>query len=94
MGNCQSLFGISVKRLGLGVTYAIIVVLGAVLGTLVPLSVGQINSLSRSSLSIILARVLLMILGIALAPWGGHSREQNAGDNRSSFQNKGYPMRC
>jgi L-rhamnose-H+ transport protein len=90
-GIAQVLFGISVKRLGLGVAYAIIVGLGAVLGTLVPLFVGQISSLNRFSLSAILAGVLLMILGIALTAWGGHLREQNTKDNRSSFQSKGYP---
>jgi L-rhamnose-H+ transport protein len=90
-GIAQVLFGISVKRLGLGVAYAIIVGLGAVLGTLVPLFVGQISSLSRSSLFAIMAGVLLMILGIALTAWGGHLREQNTGDNSSSIQNKGYP---
>src|SRR5260370_13052465 len=37
----QILFGISVKRLGLGVAYAIIVWLGALLGTLMPLQVQQ-----------------------------------------------------
>src|SRR5260370_42063132 len=40
-GVAQILFGISVKRLGLGIAYAIIVGLGAVLGTLVPLFVQQ-----------------------------------------------------
>jgi len=90
-GIAQVLFGISVKRLGLGIAYAIIVGLGAVLGTLVPLFVGQIKSLSQTSLSIILAGVLLMILGIALTAWGGHLREQNTGDDSLSFQNKGYP---
>src|SRR5438045_3487851 len=36
-GIAQVLFGISVQRLGLGLAYAIIVGLGAMLGTLVPL---------------------------------------------------------
>ena len=42
-GIAQILFGISVERLGLGVAYAIIVGLGAVLGTLVPLFLDQRN---------------------------------------------------
>jgi L-rhamnose-H+ transport protein len=90
-GIAQVLFGISVKRLGLGVAYAIIVGLGAVLGTLVPLFVGQANSISRTSLSLILIGVLLMIFGISVTTWGGHLREQNAKGNTASFQNKGYP---
>jgi len=40
-GIAQVLFGISVTRLGLGLAYAIIVGLGALLGTLVPLFVQQ-----------------------------------------------------
>src|SRR5712675_1752688 len=40
-GIAQVLFGISVIRLGLGLAYAIIVGLGALLGTLVPLFVQQ-----------------------------------------------------
>ena len=38
-GIAQVLFGLSVQRLGLGLAYAIIVGLGALLGTLVPLFV-------------------------------------------------------
>jgi L-rhamnose-H+ transport protein len=78
-GIAQVLFGISVKRLGLGVAYAIIVGLGAVLGTLVPLFVGQIQPLSLFSLSIILAGVLLMILGIALTAWGDTYESKTSG---------------
>ena len=48
-GIAQVLFGLSVERLGLGQAYAIIVGLGAVLGTLVPLFVqhrGQIGGIA------------------------------------------------
>jgi L-rhamnose-H+ transport protein len=75
-GVAQILFGISVRRLGLGVGYAIIVGLGAVLGTLVPLFVGQRTLVSHAALTEILAGVLVMVLGIVLTAWGGQVRER------------------
>jgi multidrug transporter EmrE-like cation transporter len=94
-GIAQILFGISVMRLGLGIAYAIIVGLGAVLGTLVPLFVEQHNAISSNSLSILLFGILLMVLGITLTAWGGHLREQSTGTGDSRPQAKeqirGYP---
>src|SRR5580700_5218726 len=45
-GIAQVLFGISVQRLGLGLAYAIIVGLGALLGTLVPLFIQHRSQVS------------------------------------------------
>jgi L-rhamnose-H+ transport protein len=74
-GIAQVLFGISVHRLGLGLAYAIIVGLGALLGTLVPLFVQHRSQVSRFALFDILAGVTLMIVGIGLSTWGGQIRE-------------------
>src|SRR6266849_10331103 len=68
-GIAQILFGVSVKRLGLGVAYAIIVGLGAVLGTLVPLFVGQHAAAKEHSLGYILVGVVVMVAGIFLTAW-------------------------
>jgi L-rhamnose-H+ transport protein len=73
-GIAQILFGISVRRLGMGVGYATIVGLGAVLGTLVPLFAGQ-RTVSRAALTAILLGVLVMVAGIVLTAWGGKVRE-------------------
>jgi L-rhamnose-H+ transport protein len=89
-GIAQVLFGISVARLGLGVAYSIIVGLGAVLGTLVPLFVEQRKSVSTGALSYLLAGVLLMVLGIALTAWGGHLREKGARGDGPPVQSRGY----
>jgi L-rhamnose-H+ transport protein len=89
-GIAQVLFGISVARLGLGVAYSIIVGLGAVLGTLVPLFVEQRKSVSTGALSYLLAGVSLMVLGIALTAWGGHLREKGARGDGPLVQRRGY----
>jgi L-rhamnose-H+ transport protein len=89
-GIAQVLFGISVARLGLGVAYSIIVGLGAVLGTLVPLFVEQRKSVSMGALSYLLAGVLLMVLGIALTAWGGHLREKGARGEGPLIERRGY----
>jgi L-rhamnose-H+ transport protein len=89
-GIAQVLFGISVARLGLGVAYSIIVGLGAVLGTLVPLFVAQRKSVSTGGLTLLLAGVLLMVLGIALTAWGGHLREKTARGDEPVASRRGY----
>ena len=75
-GIAQVLFGISVQRLGLGLAYAIIVGLGALLGTLVPLFVQHRSQVSGSALAEILLGVAVMVCGIGLSTWGGQMRER------------------
>ena len=75
-GIAQVLFGISVLRLGLGLAYAIIVGLGALLGTLVPLFVQHRSQVGETALIEILAGVAVMIAGIALSTRGGQIRER------------------
>ena len=77
-GIAQILFGISVQRLGLGLAYAIIVGLGAMLGTLVPLFVQHRAEVRTSALVEILSGVAVMIVGIGLSTWGGHIRERDS----------------
>lgn len=89
-GIAQVLFGISVTRLGLGVAYSIIVGLGAVFGTLVPLFLEQRHAVSNRTLSILMGGVLLMVLGIALTAWGGQLREKSTETLRSSTPRSGY----
>lgn len=79
-GVAQILFGISVRKLGLGIAYAIIVGLGAVLGTLIPLFFGAPIDISHATLLKILAGVVIMIVGIALTAVGGKKREHNEDD--------------
>jgi L-rhamnose-H+ transport protein len=89
-GIAQVLFGISVTRLGLGVAYSIIVGLGAVLGTLVPLFIEQRHAVSIATLYILMGGVVLMVLGIALTAWGGHLREKIPENSGFSMPRNGY----
>jgi L-rhamnose-H+ transport protein len=89
-GIAQILFGISVRRLGLGIAYYIIVGLGAVLGTLVPFFAGQRQAFDRSVVALLLGGIVLMVLGIALTAWSGHLREVSTGARSSELQGSRY----
>jgi L-rhamnose-H+ transport protein len=88
-GIAQILFGVSVKRLGLGIAYAIIVGLGAVLGTLVPFFVQQRALANEHALKLILSGVVVMSIGIFLTSWGGRINERadivDASPSRGSY---------
>src|SRR6266478_7960935 len=90
-GIAQILFGVSVKRLGLGIAYAIIVGLGAVLGTLVPLFVQQRGLAKEHTLELIICGVLIMATGIALTAWGGQINERAAAPVRNPVH-RSYPL--
>jgi L-rhamnose-H+ transport protein len=79
-GVAQVLFGISVRKLGLGIAYAIIVGLGAVLGTLIPLFFGPPAHVSHAALLKIFAGIIVMIVGIAFTALGGKKRERSDRD--------------
>src|SRR6202007_2403477 len=83
-GVAQILFGISVKRLGLGIAYAIIVGLGAVLGTLVPLFAQQRAIAKEHAIQLIICGVAIMVIGIALTTWGGQIKERASGVPQNS----------
>ena len=89
-GIAQILFGISVQRLGLGLAYAIIVGLGALLGTLVPLFIQHRSQVSKQALFEILAGIVVMIVGISLSTWGGQIRENGNRLNAQSTPVSGY----
>src|ERR1700692_3772656 len=80
-GIAQVLFGISVQRLGLGLAYAIIVGLGAMLGTLVPLFVQHRSQVDGTALFEIFSSIAVMIAGISLSTWGGQIRERGLQSN-------------
>jgi L-rhamnose-H+ transport protein len=82
-GIAQILFGVSVKRLGLGIAYAIIVGLGAVLGMLVPLFVQQRALANEHVLRLILSGVVVMSIGICLTAWSGQIKERAAAIHQS-----------
>ena len=74
-GIAQVLFGLSIARLGLALGYAIIVGLGALLGTLVPLLVKNREVIGTGRGALILSGVAIMVLGIAVSARAGRARE-------------------
>ena len=74
-GVAQVLFGISIQRLGLALAYAIVVGLGTLLGTLVPLFVQHRAQVGPATLIRVLAGILVMSIGIGLSTWAGQIRE-------------------
>jgi L-rhamnose-H+ transport protein len=89
-GVAQVLFGLSVQRLGLGLAYAIIVGLGALLGTLVPLFTQHWSQVGRTQLIEILAGVAVMVVGVSLSAWGGQIREHHHRPTPQSGPANGY----
>ncbi|MGB6746352.1 MAG: L-rhamnose/proton symporter RhaT [Terracidiphilus sp.] len=85
-GIAQVLFGISIQRLGLVLAYAIVVGLGTLLGTLVPLFVQHRAEMDRILLIQVLTGIAVMLIGIALSAWAGQIREyqQEAGTTSPS----------
>ena len=90
-GIAQILFGVSVKRLGLGIAYAIIVGLSAILGTVVPFFAQQRGFAKEHTLQLIVCAVLVMAVGIALTAWGGQIKERATAPARNPGQ-RSYPL--
>jgi len=88
-GIAQILFGVSVKRLGLGIAYAIIVGLGAILGRLVPFFVQQRALAKENALALILSGVVVMSIGVFLTAWSGQIKERVATVHQSR-SNRSY----
>jgi multidrug transporter EmrE-like cation transporter len=89
-GVAQILFGVSVKRLGLSVAYAVIVGLGAALGTLVPLFAEQRAIANQHATMLVIGGVVIMTIGICLTAWGGQIKERVAGISPSAPR-RAYP---
>lgn len=83
-GIAQVLFGISIQRLGLALAYAIVVGLGTLLGTLVPLLVQHRTQVSGPLLTEILSGITVMLVGIALSAWAGQIREHGRNSGAAS----------
>jgi L-rhamnose-H+ transport protein len=75
-GIAQVLFGLSIQRLGLGLAYAIVIGLGTLLGTLVPLFVQHRSQVTRTILIEVLAGIVVMLIGITLSARAGQMRER------------------
>jgi L-rhamnose-H+ transport protein len=85
-GIAQILFGLSVARLGMALGYAIIVGLGALLGTLIPLLVKHADIAASERGTPLFAGIAVMILGVATVSWAGRKREgrDRSGENEAN----------
>lgn len=85
-GIAQVLFGISIQRLGLALAYAIVVGLGTLLGTLVPLFVQHRAQVGRETLIQVLAGIVVMLIGIGLSTWAGQIRERGPQERTTTMR--------
>lgn len=74
-GIAQVLFGLSIARLGMALGYAIVVGLGALLGTLIPLFLKHSDIALSGRGALLFAGIAVMLLGIVMASWSGRKRE-------------------
>ncbi len=79
-GIAQILFGLSIARLGLALGYAIIIGLGSLGGTLIPLVINSRSVILSSKGALVFTGLAVMIAGIAVSALAGSKREQ--GTNR------------
>ena len=75
-GIAQVLFGLSAVRLGMSLAFAIVIGLGALLGSLVPLLVLQPQALGTHKGLAILISLPIMLVGVAICAHAGRKREQ------------------
>ncbi len=87
-GVAQVLFGLSIARLGLALGCAIIIGLGSLFGTLVPLFFQNRAVLGTARGALILSGLAVMVAGIIVSARAGRSREQGQG----SSAGQGYAL--
>lgn len=75
-GIAQVLFGLLIARLGLALTYAIVIGLGSLGGTLIPLFSTNREMIGTPRGALILAGLAVMMVGIAVSALAGRQREQ------------------
>ena len=89
-GIAQVLFGLSIARLGMALGYAVIVGLGALLGTMVPILFQRTEVLGTGKGLLILCGVGLMVAGIAVSGKAGRLRELHSNPGTQSSPGSGY----
>ena len=75
-GVAQVLFGLAVLRIGMALSFATTIGLGAALGTLVPIVLQHPGALATGRGKILLVGVFLMVAGVVVCSWAGRRRER------------------
>jgi L-rhamnose-H+ transport protein len=89
-GVAQVLFGISVVRLGMSLAFTLIVGLGTIFGTLIPLVTLHSRELFSHNSEVLIAGCCIMCLGIVLSGVAGKMREcRPAGEHAKQSAGRG-----
>lgn len=88
-GVAQVLFGISIVRLGMALTFAVVMGLGALFGTLVPILVQRRDVLATAQGSTLITGSVVMILGVLVSSYAGRSREAHGALGEGTLNNRG-----
>jgi L-rhamnose-H+ transport protein len=75
-GVAQVLFGLAVLRIGMALSFATTIGLGAALGTMVPILSRHPEVLRTSHGEVLLVGVFLMVVGVIVCSWAGRRRER------------------
>ncbi len=75
-GVAQVLFGLAVLRIGMALSFATTIGLGAALGTMVPIVLRHPEVLKTTRGEILLFGVVLMVAGVIVCSWAGRRRER------------------
>ena len=89
-GVAQVLFGLAVLRVGMALSFATTIGLGAALGTLVPILLRHPAVLKSARGEILLLGVLLMVAGVIVCSWAGRRREREKRSEPSAVGERSY----
>lgn len=78
-GVAQVLFGLAVLRIGMALSFATTIGLGAALGALVPILLRQPAVLKTLHGEVLLVGVFLMVAGVIVCSWAGWRRQKEQG---------------
>lgn len=73
------LYGVALKAVGLALSFAVVMGLTAAIGSLAPLVLLHASEVPTLRGCVIIAGVLLMVGGVAVAAWAGHLKEVSLG---------------
>jgi L-rhamnose-H+ transport protein len=86
----STLFGLGISRVGMALTFAIVLAITASLGSLVPLMVLQPDQLFTPQGHSLLAGLVIVILGIVLCSVAGHRRERELSAPTAQLRGAGF----
>jgi L-rhamnose-H+ transport protein len=88
----STLFGLGISRVGMALTFAIVLGITASIGSLVPLVVVRADQLFTPQGYSLLAGLVIVIVGIVLCSVAGHRREQEASPPSARREGAGFGL--